>query len=560
MKRTEEYRNKWEQLKLERQRTVEAKWRDIAEYFCPERGKFDTVEGSPDTSQAKRGSKIIDSTGQDALETATNGMHSGLTPPSRPWFRLAFSDDSLNDVSAAKDWLQRLQDLLYSTFRRSNWYPSVRSLYAEVIAFATGCMYMEADPRTVVRYRSFTAGECWFGQNYLGKVDTVYRRIMMTAQQMVTRFGENKCSRAVNDASKNTPYQAWEVVHLVQPRKNYDPTKLDKLSMPYESVFCDASEDFNILAESGYKKFPYLVPRYLTVGNDVYGSASPGWKKLPDNKQLQDMEESKIRTIHKLVEPPMMAPTGLKGQPIRSGPKGITYYDGQADQLKPLYQVQGRVNELTEEMQEVRQRILKGFYVDIFMMIEQMQGNVTATEVLQRVEEKKLQLGPFVESQEDDVLDPALEFAIEEIIAQSKIEPPPEEVMGEDYKIEYRGPLAMAFKLAEATAIDQTLSFTGNAAAINPEIIDNLDFDEAFRERANLVGLPLKVLRGIDVVAQIRKQRAEQQAQQQQMQQAAAMVQGAQQLSQTSTDPQNPNALTDITKAIAQQAGGGMQQ
>jgi hypothetical protein len=556
--RTAQYRERWERLKQQRTRVVEAKWKEIAEYFCPDRGKFWENESSPDTSQTLRGSKILDSTGQDALETATNGLFSGLTPSSRPWFRLVFKDDDLNEVQGAKSWLERLQELMYSVCMGSNFYPSMQSLNAEVLAFAQGCLYMESESKHTVRYRVFTAGEYWLDQNHMGQVDTVYRRIMMTARQMVQRFDENRVSRNVMEMAGKDPTKPFEVVHCVQPRNAYDVTKVDSMNQPFESLYFETGADFAILQEGGFRRFPYLTPRYSTVGNDVYGSGSPGWKKLPDIKMLQDMEESKLRTIHKIVDPPMMAPSSLKGQPLRSGHGGITYYDSASpDNLRPLYQVQGRVNELTEEMAELRQRIMKGYYVDIFLMIEQIRGgSVTATEVLEKVEEKKLQLGPFIERHQSEVLIPTLEFQVEEILRQGLIEPPPDEVIQADYDIEFISQLAQSQKQSGARAIDETIAFIGNTAAINPDIIDLMDFDEAFIERANLVGLPLKLIRGKDVVVEIRKLKRAQEAEEKAQMQAQAMVQGAQQLSQTSTDPNQPNALTDIAKMLQQQSGG----
>ena len=376
---------------------------------------------------------------------------------------------------------------------------------------------------------------------------------MMTARQMVLAFGEDKVSRKVKDLSTKTPLASFEVVHCVAPRKDYSPDKLDKANMPYESIYFEAANDFSILKESGFNRFPYIVPRYLTISNDVYGCGSPGWLSLPANKMLQDMEKSKIKTIHKLVEPPMRAPSSLKGMPLRTGPGGITYFDGaNSDALKPLYEVQGRIIELTQEMGEVRQRILRAWYYDIFLMLQQVgaQG-VTATQILQMAEEKKLQLGPLVSVHTDDILEPAVDYQVQTIIEEELYtDPPPREIMGASYKVEFISQLAQAQKQQEAVSIDQTLAFTGNAATMYPEALDLLDIDEAWRRRADLTGLPIDLVRGQDVVAEIRAQRAQQQAQLEQQQQAMAMVQGAQQLSQTPTDPRDPNALTDITNAL----------
>jgi hypothetical protein len=274
---------------------------------------------------------------------------------------------------------------------------------------------------------------------------------------------------------------------------------------------------------------------------------------------LQDMEESKIRLIHKLVEPPMIAPSSLKGQPLRSGAGGITYADGPAanENLKPLYQVQGRINELQEEMTEVRQRILRSWYYDIFLMLQQLGANdATATQILEMAEEKKLQLGPLVSVHTDDILEPAVDYMVQVIIEEElDTDPPPQDVMGVGYKVEFISQLAQAMKFQEARSIDQSLAFTGNAATMYPEVLDNLDIDAAWRKRADLVGVPIELVRGNDQIAEIREERTRRQAELEQAQAAMAMVQGAQQLSQTGTDPNQPNALTDIAKIMGRQAG-----
>lgn len=557
--RSQQFGDRWSQLQSERKRVVESKWKDIAEYFCPERGRFESNESEPDTSQALRGSKILDSTGQYAMGICVNGMYSQLSSPVSKWFRLAFEDDALNDNQAAKAWIARKEDKVYTYFRRSNWYSSIRSTDAELLAFGMACLFQGESSDPPVYYRNFTAGEYWAGQNSQGVVDTLYRRSMMTAAQMVQRFGENRVSRKVRESSTKAPATPYEVLHAVQPRKQYDPLKLDKINMPWESCYLEVGNDYSLLAESGFKRFPYIVPRYLTISNDVYACGSPGWSSLPDNKMLQDMEESKVRLIHKLVEPPMIAPTSLKGRPLRSGAGGITYADGPGatENLKPLYQVQGRINELQEEMAEVRQRILRAWYYDIFLMLQQVgaQG-VTATQILEMAEEKKLQLGPLVSVHTDDILEPAVDYLVQIVIEEDLLtDPPPQEIMGAGYKVEFISQLAQAQRQQEARSIDQTIAFTGSAATMYPEVLDCLDIDEAWRRRAELTGLPIELVRGTDLIEQIRAQRAEQQAQLEQAQQAMAMVQGAQQLSQTSTDPAQPNALTDIAKMVGQQAG-----
>lgn len=111
--RTNEYRDRFEQLKSERMEVVEAKWKDIAEYFCPERGRFETSESEPDRAQTARGSKILDETGQYAMAVCVNGMYSQLSSPVSKWFRLAFEDPSSTRITRLNPgWQGRKRKLI----------------------------------------------------------------------------------------------------------------------------------------------------------------------------------------------------------------------------------------------------------------------------------------------------------------------------------------------------------------------------------------------------------------------------------------------------------------
>src|SRR5271169_5327489 len=121
-------------LRLKDARTVlEMVCKQVTYLFCPERGRYPGDDFRPDQMHGKRMDKYIDSATLEALKVAQNGMHSGLTPPSRPWFRLRFQDEALNRFGTSRDWLEKLTKTAYSTLARSNFYASIHSTYAEVL-------------------------------------------------------------------------------------------------------------------------------------------------------------------------------------------------------------------------------------------------------------------------------------------------------------------------------------------------------------------------------------------------------------------------------------------
>lgn len=559
--KAEDLLNRYKALRSEREARIEAKAKDISEYLVPDRGRYPGDDRKPDRAHGARGDKIIDSTPGDAHEVATNGMYSGLTPPSRPWHRTQFEDEGLNEWGPAKQFMDILERRRNSELRRSNFYSAMHSSYAESIAFANACVHMQELDEGGFVFHTHTFGEYYWSRNARGRVDTVYRPEFRAAKNIVEEFGPTSASRQVLDAIKNNrPYESFEILHAVEPRPVRDWSKKTPAHMPFQSVWMELSNDKKILRESGFQTFPYACAVWLLTGSNNYGSSSPGLRKLPDIKGLQDMEESCLIAIHRELDPPFQAPSSMKGQPIRKNAGGITYYEGQAEGLKRLFEFTFDIADGEGKSEAIRIRILKGFYNDLFLMITSSEKSgqpVTATQIMEMQGEKMLQLGPFIERQEDELLDPIVTFVTNRMLLRPWIyglPVPPPEIGGQPYKIEYISLLAQAQRMIGIRAIDDTVNFASVAAQADPEVLDNYDLDEFARERADLVGLPAKLIRPEDEVQARRKARAEKLAAEQQAAAAMAAAQGAKTLGDTKLNPEDPSVLTEMMKGLGGEA------
>lgn len=553
--------NRWGALKSERRASIENRAKDVSEFVVPERGRYPEDNRRPDQAHGKRGDKIIDSTPGDAHEVATNGMYSGLTPPSRQWHRTKFEDDALNKYGPAKEYMDLIERRRNAELRRSNFYSSMHSSYAESIGFANTLVYMrELDAGGFV-FKTHTFGEYWWSRNAQGKVDTVFRSEFMAAKKIIEEFGKDKAGKQVQDAVKNNrPYDTYEVLHAVEPRLQRDIRKKNAQNKPYASVWMEAANDKTVLRESGFDDFPYACAVWLLVGSDNFGCGCPAFRKLPDIKQLQDMEESCVMAVHRELDPPIQAPPSMKGKVIRRGAGGITYVVGASDGLKRLYEFKFDIGAGELKSESIRQRIYKGFYNDLFLMITSSEKSgqpVTATQIMEMQGEKMLQLGPFIERQEDELLDPIVTFVTTRMMMRPwlyELPPPPKEIIEAPYKIEYISLLAQAQRMVGIRTIDDSANFAGAVAEMDPNILDVYDFDEMARERADLVGLPARLIRSEDKVITIRKakQQAVEEAQQMEAMERAAA--GAKTLGDAKLNPQDPSVLSEMFKGLGGEA------
>ncbi len=126
--------------------------------------------------------------------------------------------------------------------------------------------------------------------------------------------------------------------------------------------------------------------------------------------------------------------------PIRTVPGGLNYYrSGTRDRIEPLNI--GANNSLGLNMEEQRRNAIRSaFYVDQLILSQGPQ--MTATEVIQRTEEKMRLLGPVLGRLQAEMLQPLIERVYNVLSRERKFAAPPEFLANNDVEIEYISPLA----------------------------------------------------------------------------------------------------------------------
>ncbi len=160
-------------------------------------------------------------------------------------------------------------------------------------------------------------------------------------------------------------------------------------------------------------------------------------------------------------------------------------------------------------------------------------SGMTAREIVERSSEKMSLLGPLVERLYNEKLSPLIRRQFNIMWRAGKIPPPPPELAGQTINIELISVLAQAQKAVGTRAIDETLAVVGEIGAVRPDAFDLIDYDEAIRSRAGMVGTPPRIVNSPEKVAQIRDARAKAQQQAAQAETAQRMVDGAKTLSET---------------------------
>ena len=500
----------------------ETLWRDIRDYEVPDLGCFD---GEEPHQGGKRYQRLYDAEAADSADIMAAGLLSGLSSPSRPWLRLTTMDPELDESPDVKDWLAALQQAMLMQFAKSEVYNALHRSYLELTAFGTACSVIQAHPEKVVDMINLTAGEYWLSDNAFGRVDTMFRRISMTAKQMAQKFGIDALSRDVQSACRENPFRRFTVIQAIVPRIDRDIMKHDDVNKPFASVYWEEGNDHGrVLAEKGYDDFPALCPRWLVTASSVYGRG-PGAKALSASKSLQRMQKRLGILVDYLSDPPVQFPSKHSGRLDLYRPGGRIPVDPQDNEsVRTAWEVKTDPSLISALIEARRQEIQRYYKVNIFQMIAAYQeGQRTATEIEALKQEKAMVLGPILERLHTELLDPLVSNTFALMVKADRIPEPPESMRGRELNVEYISILAEQQKASAVNGILSTVQQIGVIAQMRPESLDKLDADKTIDLLADMNNVPPSMIVSGQRVALIRSQRAqEQQAQLAQAQLAQA--------------------------------------
>ena len=390
-------------------------WRQLSDFILPRRGRY-LMSPNQATRGDPVGSRMINETPIFALRTLAAGLMAGLTSPARPWFRLTLRDIDSVDNTPVRLWLDEVTKRILNVLSQSNAYNALHVIYEELGCFGTGCMLVETDYEDVIRCQTLTAGEYYLASSGRNEIDTLYREYVLTVGQVVERFGLTAASPQVKSLWISGQLdKEINVAQAIEPNDDRAPQIPGLRGRKYRSIIWEWGQSQTLVLElKGYYELPFCAPRWHVIGNDSYGR-SPGMEALGSSKMLQQLEKRTAQAIDKVLNPPMVADVSMKNEPASLLPGGVTYVANmQASGFKPAYQVPPDIRGAEEKIAKCEDRINRAFFADLFLMISQLDTVRTATEIIERKQEKMLMLGPFLERSQFELINPFIDrtFAI----------------------------------------------------------------------------------------------------------------------------------------------------
>ena len=520
-----------------------AHWAACAEMLLPRRYRWFVTP-----NQWNRGSPmnqaIVDETGMLAARVLATGLLSGLTSPTKPWFSLGIAGQDDATEGPVQAWLAECTSRMLTVYAGSNFYQALGTNYLDLVVFGSSPLIQYEDADTVIHFYTPCLGEFMFGLNAKLEVDSLFREYTYTIKEAVDAFGLANMSIGTQQSYKTPSNLDTEIVicHAIEPNGTvYQggvpvdrvlPAKYAYREVFWEQTSAGGQKGGFLIKVAGFNEKPFAAFRWDVTSNDAYGR-SPGMDALPCTRQLQIEQRRKAEAIDKMVRPPMVASVSMKNEPMDILPGGVSYVaDPTGSGFKPAFTVEPRIAEMMEDIKEVQARNRTIFFNDLFLGISQLGTVRTATEIEARQQETLVQIGPVIERTQTE-LDQIVErtFAI---MARRKLFPPaPAEIQGRALVVKYVSLFAETQRAASTTAIERLMAFVGGLAALQPDIMDNIDTDEVVEKYASELNVSPDVIRDLKQIAAIRANREQAQQTQAALQVGTAAAQGAQTLSQT---------------------------
>lgn len=481
-------------------------------------------------------------------KTLVAGILGYAVSPSLVWFKLGLENPNLLKGYGVKDWLEQCEKELLAMFNRSNFYREINPAVKDSTCIGHGALFIGEGDALRMRYTHFPANEIFLDVNEYGEVDTCFRWYADSLRNIVNFFGEENVSESMRSLYQEPERwnDSYEILMCVYPRENYNPQYKNNKNMPYACVYIDLKNE-HILQESGFNEFPFAVFEWERYSGFAY-SSSPAQDAMPDIKALNIIKKSSLQIAQTSAEPPMMASQEMHD--IDLSPRGITYLPTKDSRLEPVRTGENYPITL-QELANYEQAVKDWFYVDYFLALQEKQGNMTATEVMELQGEKAATLTTFIVNLQE-FLSNIITRSFNMLMRNGQLPPPPLELQRSNavIKIDFTGPLAQNQKKHhQMGGTVQALGAIGPIMQMFPNAGDFIDGDELMRSTMEGMGMPQNIIREDADVQKIREQRAQAEAEaaakQQQMAMAQTLMQNADKMGEAAQDGSMMQKLND---------------
>lgn len=514
---------RYQQLKSEAAGSVYAIFDLIDTYVTPYRGgMYQDLRTENEVNWRKR--DLYDGTAVQAAQILASSLQGSMTPPGIQWAHFRFRDEVLNRDVDAMTWLEECAIRSFNALQDSNFNLEANEAYLDIVSYGSAVIVEEVENEDTwegLNFQAVPLRECFFEQNSKGGVARLFRRYQYTPMQMVDKFGiENVPADVKAKFLAPTGSMAREdVIFCIYKRTNEEITVTPtteaqtsrKIIPPaqrdYGYKYVREKDAVQVGLEGGYYEMPAFVPRWRKTAGSKMGH-SPAMIAMSDILSLNQLIQIIFAAAEKAIDPANLTTERGLLSDLDLGTGGLTVVRN-IDDLKPYISgANFSVSELTKAA--LQDAINRAFYVDQLQLKES--PAMTATEVQARMELMQRLIGPTAARLQNDFLDPMMKRTFNILWRAGQLEEPPQSVKDAEAEmdIEYVGPMFRAQRMGNVQAIQQWVGFLGQLEAVQPGVLDSVNFEAVANISARLMGVPAEAQASLSEIMAKKKKRDDQ--------------------------------------------------
>lgn len=489
-------------------------WQTLADHFYPERADFTIARTIGDETC----DRLMDSYPVIARRDLANSY--GAMLRDGKWFDMTTAQEI--DDGDAKAWKQWGTDRLYSLMqdRASGFTRATKEGDHDYATFGQCALSVEVNRNmNGLLYRCWHLRDMAWFDDASGNVSGVSRKWNATYRDLITTFG-SACHPKILDGNDKTPFANTEVRHIVLPVDMYHDEGFAKFR--FVSIFVDVANRC-IIEERGMDNKYYVIPRFQTVAGSPYAISPATMAALPNARLLQSMTFTLMEASERVTRPPMIAKSNvITGGAIDLSANGITFIDAEFDErlgegLRPLMTNVGGIPIGMEMRDRIVGILSSAFYLNKITLPESTR-EMTAYEVQERMKQYRRENLPLFAPMEADYNGQLCETSFEIAMRAGLLGSPydvPESLRGQEVVFKFKSPLSSTEEDRKLQTLRQALQTIGEIAPFDEQIVDNVNFDTAFREALGGIGVPEKWFYSVKQMTGMRQAESAMMAQQQ---------------------------------------------
>ena len=479
------------------------------------------------TRQVATTQNMYDTTMMRALDRLVAGVYSLSAPSGEKWHGISTMGVVDEETNEEAVWAERIRDLMfhYRYLPKSRFEPAYQTTLRSTCTYGQGYLYIEPtfDPRIIAKYRSLPIDEVFVDKDEFGNVHTLGQRFNVRANNVKEEWDVSpKVTTAAQDPAKAG--EEFEFIKVILPRNE---KSISKFRNSRDSEWVGYTVEVGqkkVVYEEAFETFPVACFYW-----DDYGS-SPCISYMNDQRMLNAMEKDVLTSLQQAVRPATGGPdSGLLNRPNLSpgahNPGAVTA-DGK--QLLIPLTTGGNPERVAPFMEQRRGHMQDGLYNSLFQLLAEKSGQ-TATEVLQRSQEKAQLLGP-VGARLHTGLDMMIEreqeaLELRGIYAENSPFLPPESLEGRSIRPTYTNPLVRMQRAGEGESILRAMEVDAQRQQMGkPSLLDDV---KSFDRLLESFGTPKDIMRPKEDYEAEVEQRSQAQQQQEQVQTVQGLASAA---------------------------------